>query len=986
MRAFSCFAVAFLAASSTAGAAPANDNFASRQTIFTGSGATGSNVAATLEAGEFVQSVDGESISGASVWWKWTPATTGWYAIDTDGSNFDTVLYVFTGSTLSTLEPRAVNDEYDDESGDGGTSRVVLFATSGIEHQIAVHGYDLGGFDTGTIALQVTNASPPPARLSALSFAPGAANIADDDVLVSVTVSVVSETDFEQGSLALYLGPDTTFWADFDASNRTAGNARDGTYQFPITLTSDAPAGHYEISLQLETSGSDPDFPDLFLVGPGGGFAALGTIALPPGTPAFFDVVKNESPLDPYAQWATGFFAPGSSDAARLEDPDADGLANVVEYAFGLDPTIAEKKITVDSANPGNNPPGGRVPAVDFVGTGANRRLRISFLRRLGEAGIGYVPQAGTGLTSGPANGLNWTDLDRANFMLTPIGGGFELVQASDQLPTAEPAATLARRSRFLRVLVSPEAPYFTGQTDYGSPAFGPVSIALPDGGVISNGTDQLMVFLDPAATSSQLHVVTATLPGANARVVGEIPSIRLLQIRMQDTAQASGLITALEAVPGVLYAGPNPIAQFDQECSRAITGTAWRAADNLFTDVSSANDVVVGVLDHFDARCVDAGLGSPESHGAVTEAFLKVAAGGALASSIHRIDLSANGCRERTQFGDIAGEKAAAFEAMVAAVDFIKKHPGKKIVINASIGANNDPNAANHEVWYATLAAFTKSLQRAFGDRVIIVKSGGNAPGVSIPDQEKFKACNLVTVGALDNSTPTATSLAYFSSKGPGIKVYVPACGINPDGVFDGGRLFGGTSNAAPQVAGQLAAIWVKHPSLSACQLAGQVANLNVVTGYRRFDGIELAQLAGAQVGVGLNGTYAGSFSGSTTETALCNWRHTVSGNGTATIVGSGTAAAPYTATFTFRGTDVITVLPGSDPVCQGGTVTLPLTSGGPVPVGTDGGVQVTVVVNEGTAAYRGTVSEGQITGTLTISYPGFDSPIVGPLTLTKQ
>src|SRR5689334_10961644 len=55
-----------------------------------------SNVGATVEPGE-------PRLGGASVWYTWTPPAPGTYQIATCGSEFDTVLGVFTGDTLPTL-------------------------------------------------------------------------------------------------------------------------------------------------------------------------------------------------------------------------------------------------------------------------------------------------------------------------------------------------------------------------------------------------------------------------------------------------------------------------------------------------------------------------------------------------------------------------------------------------------------------------------------------------------------------------------------------------------------------------------------------------------------------------------------------------------------------------------------------------------------------------------------------------------------------
>ena len=86
--------------------APPNDNFADRVVLAGASGTrTGDNsFGATLEPGE-------EAFGQASVWYEWTPPADGTYKISTIGSSFDTVLSVFTGSSVESLELLRVNDD-----------------------------------------------------------------------------------------------------------------------------------------------------------------------------------------------------------------------------------------------------------------------------------------------------------------------------------------------------------------------------------------------------------------------------------------------------------------------------------------------------------------------------------------------------------------------------------------------------------------------------------------------------------------------------------------------------------------------------------------------------------------------------------------------------------------------------------------------------------------------------------------------------------
>jgi len=133
---------------------PANDMFANRIVIVgTNIVVTGNNVAATRETGEPYHA---GNRGGASVWWSWQATTNGVATISTYGSSFDTILGVYTGSSVSQLTTIASND--DDPDGDL-TSAVAFDVAPNQVYQIAVDGYD---GDSGDVTLSVQLAPPAP--------------------------------------------------------------------------------------------------------------------------------------------------------------------------------------------------------------------------------------------------------------------------------------------------------------------------------------------------------------------------------------------------------------------------------------------------------------------------------------------------------------------------------------------------------------------------------------------------------------------------------------------------------------------------------------------------------------------------------------------------------------------------------------------------------------------------------------------------------
>lgn len=90
-------------------ASPPNDDFAQRAIL---SGADGtvraSNVAASKEPGETNRIAGYEA--GRSLWWSWQAPAVGRFTVTTAGSELDTLLSVWTGSTLGTLSCVAQQD------------------------------------------------------------------------------------------------------------------------------------------------------------------------------------------------------------------------------------------------------------------------------------------------------------------------------------------------------------------------------------------------------------------------------------------------------------------------------------------------------------------------------------------------------------------------------------------------------------------------------------------------------------------------------------------------------------------------------------------------------------------------------------------------------------------------------------------------------------------------------------------------------------
>ena len=124
---------------------PANDNFLDAQVIGGVLGSvTGTNVGATKESGE---PNHGGGLGSVSIWYRWQAPTSGTATLATNGSNIDTLLAVYTGSTLNSLTQIASNDDFDNTL----QSAVTFNAQNGMIYYVAIDGF---GGATGSVTLK----------------------------------------------------------------------------------------------------------------------------------------------------------------------------------------------------------------------------------------------------------------------------------------------------------------------------------------------------------------------------------------------------------------------------------------------------------------------------------------------------------------------------------------------------------------------------------------------------------------------------------------------------------------------------------------------------------------------------------------------------------------------------------------------------------------------------------------------------------------
>ncbi|MGE4181715.1 MAG: immunoglobulin domain-containing protein [Limisphaerales bacterium] len=116
---------------------PFGDTFAERGRIGARSGiGIGSNEGGTMDFGEPSHA---SKVGGKSVWLSWRAPESGVAMFETVGSNFDTLLAVYRGTTVATLGSNRV--AADDDDGGFFTSRVQFNAEAGVDYEIVVDGF-----------------------------------------------------------------------------------------------------------------------------------------------------------------------------------------------------------------------------------------------------------------------------------------------------------------------------------------------------------------------------------------------------------------------------------------------------------------------------------------------------------------------------------------------------------------------------------------------------------------------------------------------------------------------------------------------------------------------------------------------------------------------------------------------------------------------------------------------------------------------------
>lgn len=104
------------------------------------------NNGATAEPGELAHTLLPGLSANRSLWANFTVAAPGYVSLSTGGSNFDTLLAVYTGTSVKALKRVAVDDDF---AVGNATSQVTFLAKPGVIYRVAVDAKGAGG--TGNV-------------------------------------------------------------------------------------------------------------------------------------------------------------------------------------------------------------------------------------------------------------------------------------------------------------------------------------------------------------------------------------------------------------------------------------------------------------------------------------------------------------------------------------------------------------------------------------------------------------------------------------------------------------------------------------------------------------------------------------------------------------------------------------------------------------------------------------------------------------------
>lgn len=287
------------------------------------------------------------------------------------------------------------------------------------------------GSDYPLISIQNSNPDILAPVLESFSVSTPSVDVRSESQSVTLTLRA---TDAMSGigetiEIALYPPDDLGYGGSYESLvTRVSGDVNDGTYELEFTVPHGFPGGTaYWHVILTDAVGNSTDYMTRSTSW------WTGENPMPQGADSTLAVTGSLG----YDAWA--FFRNfRNGPEGLLDDANGDGTTNLACYGFDMEPSGVVARVMEPEGTFG-------LPLISAVGTGANQRLRIEFVRRVGPpaSGLVYRPQFANIPTESGAEG--WQDATGAE-QIEPLEGDRERVIVEDTVTGAT--------RRFGRVMV----------------------------------------------------------------------------------------------------------------------------------------------------------------------------------------------------------------------------------------------------------------------------------------------------------------------------------------------------------------------------------------------------------------------------------------------------------------------------------------------------------------------------------------------------
>ncbi len=160
-------------------------------------------------------------------------------------------------------------------------------------------------------------------------------------------------------------------------------------------------------------------------------------------------------PAENFADWLRAYFTPAQIAAPTITDPtadaDSDGIPNLLEFAFNLDPTFAERATLTAGAGLRGLP----LIRVETLAPSNESRLTVEFVRRTAASGAGLTYSVQFADSLAPGGGGTW-QASNGSEAVTSINARWERVKVTDSVAAIGGGEGQSRLARVVVMQASP--------------------------------------------------------------------------------------------------------------------------------------------------------------------------------------------------------------------------------------------------------------------------------------------------------------------------------------------------------------------------------------------------------------------------------------------------------------------------------------------------------------------------------------------------